>query len=252
VHEDGPSGVTTGPQFTGATVKLEQFQKRYPSGSEVLRVGELELKRPTYFAREEAFLIHPPEYLAWLLDESCRCLPIEKYNDLVIGLERADVITLSTQRGERFSCDEVILCTGAATRFWRQLFPEGRLHSARPVQGAYFEFTGITGFGSSFSFTIDGDNLIYDAQRKTLLLGSTTADRTYELAHEAELLAVHERLSEKLSLKLPAPGTGTIRVGLREKAPRREPYCERDRNLAALGGFYKNGYTLSLLMAEKL
>ena len=55
-----------------------------------------------------------------------------------------------------------------------------------------------------------------------------------------------------MTFKLPEYQEGSIKVGLREKAKKREPYIHAEGNLIYLGGLYKNGFTLSLKLTKDL
>jgi hypothetical protein len=100
--------------------------------------------------------------------------------------------------------------------------------------------------------TLEGDNIVYHAHTKIMLMGSTTLDLGHVLPERKELDRVYERLAQKLETSLPSLMTGQVITGLREKAAKRRPYLYRDNNIFWLGGLYKNGFSLSLHLAQDL
>lgn len=243
-EEDMPSGVIKVPQYTAAVTKVDAFRKRYPMGE--LKKNIL-LNEEMYVAEESAFLIRPRDYLGWLLEESGKNLDIEIVNEFVTEIKDGKI---STVNGSQYSPDEIIITAGVQNDLWQPFFPESK--NPKSVQGCYLEFQNVRLDAHSFSLTLEGNNLIYDKEMKTLLVGSTTHESRLELAPEKELSEIYENLSQRISLKLPAFPEGVIRTGLREKASKREPYILKKDNLSMMGGLYKNGYSVSLKLAEDL
>lgn len=237
---DQPAGVFPITQYTAAMTKLDQFQKRYPGGVE----SDALFQQKIYTATESGYLIDTKMYLDWLLANSP--LPLKVVNDLVtVKEEEAQAVRLTTRHGETFRADKVIFCGGTYNRYWHAQ------KTGKPVQGSFLEFN-VDLKQDSFSITLEGDNLIYHAHSKKLLVGSTTSDLGHELAPVKKLKEIHSRLNERMNLKLPAFESGLIQVGLREKAAKRSPYCFQESRVIYLGGFYKNGYGLALHLSNKL
>lgn len=246
VREDRPSGVIEVPQYTGALTKLEAFKKRYPDGKEMLSPGPVTLKEKTYIAEERAYLIRPRDYMDWLLSEA-RTLDLEIIPSFVTDVSGH---TIRTQDERTFTADEIVFTAGVSNPLWFSLFGEKK--AAKSVQGCYLEFSGIHLGATPFSLTLEGDNVIYDADRGTLLVGSTTNESFLELPAEKQLREIHARVSSRLVPALPHFDEGTMKTGLREKASRREAYILRNGHLSAIGGLYKNGYRLGLTLSERL
>lgn len=246
VEDDAPQGIIPLPQFTGTKTKVDAFQKRYPGGELSSRCGGFSFSDEYYLAQEKAFLVRPSEYLQWLLEESKKNLDLEVVEDFVTEFRPGELLTLS---GRTFKMDHVVLTAGVQNLNWLPCFKAETV--SRAVQGSYLEFTGVS-FPESFSLTLEGDNLIYDKDRETLLVGSTTFETSLELPPLKNLREIHQRLEEKVDLTLPDFEMGEICVGLREKGRKREPYILQEGNRSAIGGLYKNGYSLSLSLGEKL
>jgi hypothetical protein len=251
---DRPLGVEPFTQYTGATEKLEAFKLRYPNGKEIKSTSSFTLKETIYLAQEDAFLIDPRTYSDWLLQESKSMLKdkLHVIEDFVIQLEKGERYHLKTQTSRSLSFDKVVFTAGSYSRFWKELFPGSKLESSKPVQGSYLEFQNVEWTKGSFALTLNGLNLIWNLQARRLLIGATTLETALELAPKRKLKEIFTRVQTAIELPLPPFETGIVRVGLREKAQKREPYIVGDGGLFFLGGFYKNGYSLSLKMAKTL
>jgi glycine/D-amino acid oxidase-like deaminating enzyme len=245
---DTPEGVQKIIQYTAETEKLDAFKERYKYAKSMTGV----LKQETLMARDEAFLIDPETYMDWLMKEArlMEQYHLEVINDLVIDVQENERVHIKTQNGRNLSFDKVIFAGGNYNRFWKNLAPGSKLESSKPVQGSYFEFNQVDWDMDSFSLTLDGDNLIWNKNLKRLLIGSTSLEVPHILPPMNELRDVYERLSGAVSLKLPQMGMGEVKVGLREKARKREPYIVQNGNLFFMGGLYKNGFSLSLKISR--
>jgi glycine/D-amino acid oxidase-like deaminating enzyme len=250
-REDAPEGVRVVTQFTGASLKIDQFKKRFPNGSMGMTLGPIGTTRDFYHAEEPAFMIHPPTYLNWLL-ESSKKSSIELIEDLVTNINPGSKIKIGTQGGRDFYCDKLIFAGGVYNQYWKKILIPEKERLSKTVPGSYLEFSKVSFELPSLSLTLDGDNFIYDSSRRHLLMGSTTEEISHELPPNKELKNLYERLQNALSVKLPKFSDAIIRTGLREKASKREPYLIEKENIFALGGYYKNGYSVNLKMSQSL
>ncbi|MBA2403626.1 MAG: FAD-dependent oxidoreductase [Bdellovibrionales bacterium] len=251
VQNDLPDGVFPITQFSAASTKLDQFKQRYPEGKSSRQFLDLSFNQDLYLAQEPAYLIDPAIYLKWLSDES-RHLPLELKNDFVMSVEELPQgIEIKTNNGHVELFDSVIFAGGASNIFWREGIQDD-LNKVKPVQGSYLEFKHADFGVRSFSLTLDGDNLIYHAHTKKLLLGSTTMPGQLEIAPVSSLQEIYQRLQSHLQTTLPDFATAEIKIGIREKAPKRSPYMLNQGKRWWIGGYYKNGYSLGYHWAEKL
>lgn len=244
VQLDSPSGIETITQYSGATAKLEMFKKRYPEGS----VTKEFLRTETYIAKEKAFLIDPKTYSDWLLNEALFMDKdhIDVIDDFVTEVTEQERLHVKTHNGLNLSFDKIVFACGSYNRFWNP--PK----TSKPVQGSYLEFNEVDLDHESFSLTLDGDNLIWNKPLRRLLIGSTSTEINHVLHPAMELEAIYERLSSAVDFRLPQLGMGEVKVGLREKASKREPYIVQDGSKIFTGGLYKNGFTLSLKLSRTL
>lgn len=244
VTEEAPAGVFAISQFTAALTKLDQFQGRYPDGEFIQSTEHFLLTEPTYMAFEPAYMIDPELYLNWL---SLHGHPFEQIEDFVVEVSNTPSKMIRTQKGMSYEVDEVIFAGGSHHRFWGEAAPK-----SQPVQGSYLEFEEVNLGAESFSLTLEGDNLIYHAHAQRLLIGSTTDSTHHYLGVEAELALIYDRLCQRLETPLPPLSEAQVRIGLREKGAKRMPYVKRTDAGWWIGGFYKNGYSLGLQLAQEL
>lgn len=246
INLDRPEGVFPITQYSGATSKLDQFQKRYPAGCEGKDFPVFALKKPIYMAAEPGFLIDTQMYLKWLTDQTAQ-LPLSLKNEFVTAVNENDAgVEVKTQTGDTTTFDKVIFAGGIYNRFWN---PK---KAGRPVHGSYLEFSNINLGSESFSLTLEGDNFVYHGHTQKLLLGSSSRADAHELPVIQDLVGIHDRLSKLLDVTLPPIESARILTGIREKSSKRSPYSSVEGRTAWIGGFYKNGYSLGLHMSLDL
>ncbi len=247
---DRPDGVQKIFQYTVATKEIENFRKRYSNAT----LSSHFLKESSCLATEEAFMIDPQNYLKWLTDKAVNFFAdrLSFVEDFVYEVQVGEKIKILTLNGNAFYFDQVVFCCGSYNRFWKNNVPDSRLQTSRPVQGSYLEFTDIFWNHPSFSLTIDGDNIVWNAPFKRLFIGSTSKECSHQLSPQKELYDIYDRLRSQSSLDLPKKELGKIRVGLREKAQKREPYVIFKDRIVFVGGLYKNAFTLSLKIAKEI
>jgi len=246
IHLDRPLGVFPITQYSGATTKLDQFQKRYPAGSEGKDFPVFALKNPMYMAAEPGYLIDTQMYLQWLIEQTAQ-LPLSIKNEFVTAVNENEVgVEIKTQSGEIATFDKVIFAGGVYNRFWN---PK---KAGKAVHGSYLEFSNINLGSESFSLTLEGDNFVYHGHTKKLLLGSSSRADAHELPVMQDLFGLYSRLSNLLDATLPPMESARILTGIREKSSKRAPYSSVEGKSAWIGGFYKNGYSLGLHMSLDL
>lgn len=107
----------------------------------------------------------------------------------------------------------------------------------------------------SFLLTIDQHQVNYKAPEKKLMIGTSM---TVGFFGTPDLKVLHEvflKCKTIVSFNLGNFDDYEIVTGLRHKGPRRKYIAEKmhpDHEVYLINGFYKNGYTLSLLAAEKI
>jgi glycine/D-amino acid oxidase-like deaminating enzyme len=248
VFLDQPLGVEKIIQYTAATTKQDEFKLRYPQA----QMARGFLNHETLIALDEAYLIDPKTYMDWLLKETqlMEQYHLEVVDSFVCEVHENERVHVKTMDGRNLAFDKVIFAGGNYNRFWKDLAPESRLATSKPVQGSYFEINQVNWSDYYFYLTLVVNNLFWNKSLKRLLVGSTSMDTNHLLAPEKDLQKIYHRLSEGVSLKLPALNEAELKIGLREKARKREPYTTQNGHLYFMGGLYKNGFTLALRMAR--
>lgn len=248
VHSTGAKGIEKIFQYSGATSKMDSFKTRYPDGS----MSRKYLKEETYMAIEDAFMIDPATYIQWLLDKAreSSAFILETLDDFVVQIEEGTKVEIKTLKGNTYFFDKVIFAGGSYNNFWKPMAPHSKLESSKPVQGSYYEFNNLNWDEPSFSLTLDGDNIVWNRPFNRLYIGSTTSNSSHYLAPLKDLEQIYFRLKDRVLLDLPKPENAKIKVGLREKAQKRQPYIVNRGNISFVGGLYKSAFTLSLLMAR--
>lgn len=251
IENDRPAGVFPITQYTGGLSKLDDLKKRYPNGEFAKDFSLFSFRSDVYMACENAYLIDPEIYLEWLLNQSST-LPLILKNDFVLSVDEiSEGVEVKTQNGYTHVFDSVIFAGGNANRFWNKQSND-QLSNIKPVQGSYLEFRNADFGTQSYSLTLDGDNLVYHAHSHKLLIGSTSLVTHYEVPEMISLLEIYKRLQSSLELKLPDFSAAEVKVGIREKAPKRSPYIKNHGKCWWIGGYYKNGYSLGYDWAKKI
>jgi glycine/D-amino acid oxidase-like deaminating enzyme len=240
---DDPEGVIPVTQFTANSEKVAEFKLRYPQGTETNDLLYLKFKKPIYTARENGFIIHPKAYLDFLFKKASENLPFMHTQDLVTEIIPGDQVKIKTQKGESFQFDRIVLAGGVANAHFGQ--------KSQTVQGSYLQFEAPHYGPTPFAITINGDNLVY-SPKQYLLIGSTSEIINHELAPIRDLRKVYGRIKSWVELKLPPIDSGEVVIGLREKASKRMPYIREEGKVIYFGGFYKNGFSLSLSESQKV
>lgn len=248
VKQDSPQGIYPIKQHTVSITKLDSFKLRYPSATECASAGIVSFQKPQMTFSEDAFLVDPEVYLDWLRHKAKN--KVEFIPEFVTHVSEEGELTLKTQSGAEWKAHQIVFAAGSWNPLWNST-RELKIKSQK-VHGAYLEFSNVEYGHESFSLTFEGDNFIYHGQTKKLLIGSTTDQKANLLASSKKLLEIYQRLTFQLQMKLPDFHSGEIKVGLREKAPKREPYISHNGNLWSMGGLYKNGFSLGMFLANSL
>ncbi len=253
IKKDSPDGVVPIWQFNGASEFGNEFLKRFPQSLKSNIAGEVRLKKEFQISKEKAFMVIPERYLPWLLEASQKNIEIKLIHDFILKYEKDSKVKLFGQSGKEYVFDKVIFATGASSRFWRKsekaYLP---LESSKPVQGTYLEFNDVSLPIDSFSLTLNGNNLVYRKQSQQVLIGASSIEVDHFLAQKNDLHQMHHFFQDILEIDLPDFQRGILKVGLREKAKKRTPYMIQDDQVYYLGGLYKNGFSLSYHLTEKL
>ncbi len=248
VELESPLGVEKIFQFSAASKNLDQFNKRHPGATLSRRffLDEILLEQ------EEAFLFEPRTYLNWLRfqAQALEQFELEVFQDMVVDISEGERVSVKTLNGRTLFFDRVVFAGGSYNRFWKNLIPDSKLKTSRPVPGSYLEYLDVLWNEDSFSLTLNGDNIVWNKPLRKLLIGSTSTDDTHCLPRLAELKDIYLNLRNGTTLMLPPFEKGMIKTGLREKAQKRESYIVSKGKISFIGGLYKNAFGVSLSLSR--
>ena len=251
VRTDSPVGVYPVTQVSSAFQKKDAFFRRYQNYQDTNHFKAVHFSEVLPVFTESAFYVKPDEYCDWLLQKSEELLNLKVVNDFVTQIDEEG--NLKTANGLEESFDHIIIAGGVKNNLWSGLLHEPKLKKAKSVRGSFLLFKNFSLFNESYSLSIDDINLIFRFESKELIIGSTSKEsRLYEFDDREELKKIYQFFQKILVHKLPDIGSAEVLIGMREKAPKREPYSGTEGKISYLGGLYKNGFTLSLKMASEL
>lgn len=252
VTEDSPRGVYPIYQISSALIKIPHFHRRYKSGVYFdNHYRDISFTRELPLFAEPAYFVAPDEYCSWLLERAQERLSIEEVREFVVSVDKD--LNVKTLEGREFKFDHVVFAGSVNNKLWSSFTEDKKVMESKTVKGSYLHFKNIDWGRDSYSITMDELNVIYRAPTQEMLISATSAPSQNYFINDKELLRpVYDCFAAILNNKLPPFEQGAVITGLREKSVKREPYLVNEGNVSFLGGFYKNGFTLSLKMTKNL
>lgn len=153
---------------------------------------------------------------------------------------------------------KVVLAVGAYAKIYGHFFRSEEIpfsEEKNQIKAGSFLERNIDLGNESFLFTIDMNKVMYRAFEKKLLIGSVTTVGAFEVPPIKDLQFLLEKVQTVINFDLGRITEFKVVTGLRHKGPRRKFIAERmseTREIYGINGFYKNGFTLNFLAAEKL
>lgn len=256
VKKHNPLGVEKVKQivtFTNETHQkkmIRRYKTLYPISSSLLKTPHRE------GVELDSYLVDPQAYAQWF-NAQISGEKIHQQNNFLKGLaiDEEGLVHCELMDKELLKTKKLVLCTGAYAKIYSHFFDESfELESSQVVPGAYLE-RSIDLNRPSFYFTIDGHNLIYRSTDQTLILGSVSSYGAFLTPDYAELKKIHRLFAETLNLSLGSFSEFKTVVGLRHKGKKRAQIARAlnsSKSVYMINGFYKNGYTLNNLCAQKI
>lgn len=262
---------------------VDFYQKHHPAGVEKVKQiitfsdGENREKmlrrykylnpiKSTIFSQEvlgvelDSYQIDPHLYSQWF-DQQISLSQISIKNSFLKNLSISEtegekgIVVCELMNGEVLRAHKVILCTGAYAKIFSQFyFGTNEFQTTQVVAGSYLE-KKIDLFLPSIYLTLDGHNLLYRSQQKTLVIGSASMPGAFLSADSATLKAIYDVFACHLNLNLGAFDDFRIVTGLRHKAKKRRPIyrsLNSEKSVYMINGFYKNGFSFPHLCAERV
>lgn len=209
---------------------------------------------PDLVAEEPAWVIDPAVFLS-SIRERCQSLGTRFVDSTVIQLaQSAGAWTVRLHSGEVLTAEQLILASGFWMHWTRELLTGSPLAELIPVQGAYYQWDSQVLSRPSFSLSLEGTNLIYNAPLERLILGATSVKHDVSLVPDrAQLEELVRDVSEKLRFELPPLSSAEVVTGIRAQTRSRRPWAgSLAPGLSAIGGLYKNGWVSAWKLADDL
>lgn len=223
------------------------------------------LKGPLFGVLDKGYLFYPHIFLPWFdhyLQEKGGDL-ISEISDFIINIDvEGEKAILTSHSGKIYQTKKLLLASGAYTKIFEGIFPPSlKIEKSKVVSGSFIVFKDINWGSQDVVFTLNGFNLIYRAQNKTLLLGGTSSKEGIDLALIRQLKEHYSEFQTIFSPKLapfPEFKKGEFISGRRHKGVGRRPFWDQipilNSKAMVFGSFghYKNGYSFPFLAAKDL
>jgi hypothetical protein len=253
-----PHGVAAAREihaWYGENSKLTRRYKTFNNGKK-FNFSKVELTKIVNYRDSHAFVISPGLLLRWLEDNST----YEHVEDFITSVQDTKVIG---QVGV-YSFDHLIICSGLMARNFIDLVQDDavrkNLYYSKAVSGAYIEFDSADFkdsnlcFDESFSFVFENSHLIFRADLRKVIIGSTSENNKLNfLADKTELRVKYEKLKSIIGGEFPHFDKALVFSGVRHKTQNREPFWgEISTNISAIWGLYKTGWSMSFLASRDI
>lgn len=254
IQSENPEGVSPSKFYSLCEVdEKEEFLRRFGSLEEIERAESLTLMEKYLGKIWDGYIIDPEKFLSFFQKKTQHSHT--SISALVTSTKITDEgISVSTLEGTTYKARKLLICAGAYTKIFESLYPAHEaIKGSQSVPGAYLEKAHVDLGPKSFVLSRGGENLIYMAEAKIIKIGATTQKNGVEAPNLIKLSQIYNSFKEIISEDLPAFSEFEIKVGLRQKGPKRMPfYGKISSNVYSLISLYKNGYTFPFLGASKL
>lgn len=253
-----PKGIDQCSHFICSQNNTQDYQKVVKRYGDVLTTNQFKLfstEENILSYEREAYLIDPNEFLSWLVDT--RAKKIERIEDLVCSVnENNQKVVLNLKNSGLRSFDEVILCTGAGTKFIGGVDHENDVEKSKSVMGSYLSFKNFE-YSQSFFIEFNGGQCLYRKMQSELILGTTTQKEIYFVKGRGieKLISIYELFKNNFNFNFifPQLQDAVIKTGPRHLGYKREVFCGKImKQTWGLWGFYKNGYTFPFVYIPRL
>lgn len=253
IKTENPDGVSSSKFYSLCDKDEEdEYIRRFGSLEQIEKAESLSLKELYPGKIWDGYIFDSEKFLSFLQNKTP---PHTTISAMVNSTEITDRgVSVTTLDGATYLAHKLLICAGAYTKIYESLYPvHEAIKNSQSVPGAYLEKTSVDLGPKSFVVSRGGENLIYIAETKTLKIGATTQKKGIEAPDFAKLNKIYESFQEVIQEELPKFCDFEVRVGLRQKGPKRMPfYGKVAPNVYAFISLYKNGYTFPFLGAKKI
>jgi len=208
-------------------------------------------------AEVDSFMIQTEVFTEWLKDHT----KLNK-NDFPLffknlTMDKDGLFELHLEDQSIIKARKVVLAMGAYSKIYAHFYKCDEINFDEDQNiikgGTYLEREVDLG-AESFLFVIDMMKVMYKADEKKLLIGAVTTIGPVAppLSDLSQLLI---KIQAVVNFSVGKLSDYKIVTGLRHKGPRRKFIAEKmseTKEIYRINGFYKNGFTLNFLAAEKL
>ncbi len=207
----------------------------------------------------DSFLLQPEILALWFIKDSGlspKLFPLFLKNFSVNSENKIYELTLENQ--QVLNAKRVVFANGAYAKIYAHFFTSDILpfdESKNTIKAGSFLERSIDLGSVSFLLTIDQSQVSYKAPEKKIVIGTSMTVGNIEAPDVAVLNEVFLKCQSFVNFDLGEFQDYQFVTGLRHKGPRRKYIAGKihpDHEVFQINGFYKNGYTLSLLAAENI
>ncbi|OUR95291.1 hypothetical protein A9Q84_15740 [Halobacteriovorax marinus] len=222
-----------------------KFIRRHGEGSSL----EI-LDREFIGVKDENFVVDSEE-LFCELEEVISSNNIVRINEAIVNVSDEREVTLLDGRVIR--AKKIICCLGAYSNHFLKNISNEHLDFSKMVPGDFLKFRDVNLGDKSFVVSSGQHNLVYRANSHTVLIGGTTLNNLWDSVDYVKIIDQYNYYKNLFGDLLPDFSEAFLGSGLRHKGRRRRPFCgELREGIYSLHGVYKNGYTFSFFLANKL
>lgn len=208
------------------------------------------------------YMIGPERYLRWFQSFNAKNLgqSLFEFPFFLKDMHRSEAgyVELSLENHQKLKARKVVLCLGAYSKIFGHFFSEFQVQEADEKcvikAGTYLERTIDLGEKSQL-LIIDMQKVLYRSHDKILQIGSVTSNGPMLAPDLSELRLLYEKCRSVLNFDPGKFEDFKVVTGLRHKGPRRKFIAGSvgdSPHVFMINGFYKNGFTLSFLAAQKM
>lgn len=206
--------------------------------------------------KEPCFVLHPSALMKEF-EKKNNHVSIQRKEEFVTGVSREDSSWNLKTLKNTYRGDVLFNCSGIYQDWSREQFELTPEQELNPVQGSYLEFPLDLEI-KSFSMSMNKLNLIYRAQEKVLLMGSTSDfQQFFKPVDFIRMKAFYTKAMELFPelLNLIRWEDVSIKTGIRARGKGRRmivDLLQEEPDAWLFNGFYKNGFSLPLEGAQKI
>jgi hypothetical protein len=223
--------------------QLESMRRRFNQYQSYRQFNSLDFNLTIEGQIEQAYLFDPENFL-------------NNFKNHLLSLARSksiSIVFIAQIFNEYEKSDSIIIdCSGHYLLSNEKLLLDlDRTHYPNLCIGGYYHWNDVDLGCDSFSLTYAKRNLIYRKHQKYLQLGTGNAD---DIEERKEDLAAYLNKFKMLlpSLNQLSLAKASYREGKRVKAKKRWPIFYESKNIFAINGLHKNGYTLAFSLGKKM